>query len=41
MAIRLAVWKFLLRKHALRIATLTFCAVSATAAAAMDRGAIQ
>ena len=37
MAIRLAVWKFLLRKHAVRIAVLMFCAVSATATA-MDRG---
>jgi hypothetical protein len=30
MAIRLGVWKFLLRKHALLIAVLMFCAVSAT-----------
>jgi hypothetical protein len=37
MAITIAVWKFMFRK--LRsIATLMFCAVSATAAAAMDRG---
>jgi hypothetical protein len=40
MAIRLAVWKFLLRKHSRRIATLMFCAVS-TIAAAMDRGQFQ
>ena len=32
-----AVWKFMFRKHSLRMATLMFCAVSATAAA-MDRG---
>jgi hypothetical protein len=38
MAITKAVWKFMFRKHSLRIATLMFCAVSATAAAAMDRG---
>ena len=37
MAITKAVWKFMLCKHSLRIATLMFCAVSATAAA-MDRG---
>jgi hypothetical protein len=38
MAIRLAVWKFMFRRHPLRsIATLMFCAVSTTAAA-MDRG---
>jgi hypothetical protein len=38
MAITKAVWKFMFRKHSLRIATLVFCAVSVTAAAAMDRG---
>ena len=45
MAITKTVWKFMFRKHSLRIATLMlriatlmFCAVSATAAAAMDRG---
>jgi hypothetical protein len=37
MAITIAVWKFMFRKHSLRIAALMFCAVSATAAA-MDRG---
>jgi len=49
-AITIAVWKFMFRRHSLRsstlrncrakplIATLMFCAVSATAAAAMDRG---
>jgi hypothetical protein len=37
MAITKAVWKFMFRRHSLRIATLTFCAVSTTAAA-MDRG---
>jgi hypothetical protein len=37
MAITKAVWKFLFRKHSLRMATLMFCAVSTTAAA-MDRG---
>jgi hypothetical protein len=38
MAITKAVWKFMFRNHSLRIVTLMFCAVSATAAAAMDRG---
>jgi hypothetical protein len=37
MAITKAVWKFMFRKHSLRIATLMFCAISVTAAA-MDRG---
>jgi hypothetical protein len=50
MAITIAVWKFMFGRHSLRsamlrsckakplIATLMFCAVSATAAPAMDRG---
>jgi hypothetical protein len=38
MAITIAVRKFMFRKHSLRITTLMFCAFSATAAAAMDRG---
>ena len=37
MAITKAVWKFMFRKHSLRMAALMFCAVGATAAA-MDRG---
>jgi hypothetical protein len=40
MAITKAVWKFMFRKHSLRIAALMCCAVSATAAA-MDRGQFQ
>jgi hypothetical protein len=39
MAITRAVWKFVFRRHSLpSLATLMFCAVSATDAAAMDRG---
>jgi hypothetical protein len=37
MAITKTVWKFMFRRHSLRIATLVFCAVSTTVAA-MDRG---
>jgi hypothetical protein len=37
MAITITVWKFMFRKHSLRVAALMLCAVSATAAA-MDRG---
>jgi hypothetical protein len=37
MAITKAIWKFMFRKHSLRIAALMFCVFSATAAA-MDRG---
>ena len=40
MAITKAVWKFMFRKHSLRIAALMCCAVSTTAAA-MDRGQFQ
>jgi hypothetical protein len=40
MTITKAVWKFMFRKHSLRVTALMFCAVSAPAAA-MDRGQFQ
>jgi hypothetical protein len=40
MAITITVWKFMFRKHSLRMAALMLCAVSASAAA-MDRGQFQ
>ena len=41
MAITKAVWKFMFRKHSLRMAALMVCAFSAATTAAMDRGQFQ